>query len=113
TEQPGAAWIEEKLKDSLGTEYQRDGLWLFGIFGALHSIWPPEPLLTYLNRAASAAKKKPVIVSIGRMGPGAKIWEQMARDYSGRFTFVRLGEQPMERVSEFLSFIDYGIATSP
>jgi hypothetical protein len=37
----------------------------------------------------------------------------MAQDYADRFAFVRLGEQPTVHVSEYLSFLDCGIATTP
>ena len=108
------AWIESQLQTALGGEYRREAVWLFGLFGALHPQWPPEPLLTHLHRAAQTAGKKPVLLSIGRTGDaGSDLWNRLAQDYSDRFAFVRLGEQPTEHVSEYLSFLDYGIATTP
>ena len=110
----GKAWIESQLRTALGVEYRREAVWLFGLFGALHSQWPPEPLLTHLHRAAQVAGKKPVLLSIGRTGDaGAELWKRIARDYADRIAFVRLGEQPTEHVSEYLSFLDCGIATTP
>jgi len=111
---PDTGWIESQLQTALGGGYRREDVWLFGLFGALHPQWPPEPLLTRLHRAAQAAGKKPVLLSIGRTGsPGTDLWNRIARDYAGRFAFVRLGEQPTEHVSEYLSFLDCGIATTP
>ncbi len=108
------AWIESQLQTAFGGDYRREAVWLFGFFGALHPQWPPEPLLTHLHRSAQAAGKKPVLLSIGRTGSaGADLWNRIAQDYANRFAFVRLGEQPTEYVSEYLSFLDCGIATTP
>ena len=110
----GTAWIESQLQTALGADYRRESVWLFGLFGALHPQWPPEPLLTHLHRAAQTAGKKPVLLSIGRTGSaGSDLWNRIAHDYADRFAFVRLGEQPTEHVSEYLSFLDCGIATTP
>lgn len=112
--EPGSVWIQSQLRTALGGEYRRETLWLFGLFGALHAQWPPEPLFTRLHRVAQAAGKTPVILSIGRTGQaGLELWNRMAQDYSDRFVFLRLGEQSLERISEYLSFLDCGIATSP
>ena len=111
---PGTAWIESQLRTALGGAYRREAFWLFGLFGALHAQWPPEPLLTHLHRAAQAAGKRPVLLSIGRTGDaGLELWNRIAQDYAGRFTFLRLGEQPTEHISEYLSYLDCGIATTP
>jgi hypothetical protein len=110
----GKAWIEAQLRNALGAGYCREAVWLFGLFGALHAQWPPEPLLTRLHRAAQTAGKKPVLLSIGRTGDaGAELWKRIAHDYADRFAFIRLGEQPTGHVSEYLSFLDCGIATTP
>ena len=83
--------------------------WLFGLFGTLHPVWPPEPLFSYLRESG----KKIVIAHIGHLGSGEALWEKITRDYAGVFEFRRLGEQPTDRVSEFFSKLDFGIATSP
>jgi hypothetical protein len=107
-------WLESQLKSALGNGYRRRETWLFGFFGGLHPQWPPEPLLTYLRQAARTAGKKPVLLSVGRIGEaGLDLWSRMARNYSDCFGFVRLGEQSTERISEYLSSLDCGIATSP
>lgn len=107
------AWIETQLRVALGGEYRRDALWLFGFFGALHTQWPPEPLLTHIHLAAQASGRKPVLLSIGRMGTaGEELWNRLAHEQSDRFTFLCLGEQTAEHISEYLSFLDCGIATT-
>ena len=112
-ENPCFGWIEERLKTASGTDFHRERYWLFGIFGGLPPVWPPEPLLPRLIAAARGAGKEVALISIGRMGGGEQLWERMSQDYGDRMVFVRLGEQPSEKVSELLTFLDYGIATSP
>lgn len=83
--------------------------WTFGFFGTLHPVWPPEPLFSHLRESC----KKIVIAHVGRLGSGEVLWEKIARDYAGVFEFRRLGEQPPEKIADFFSSIDFGIATSP
>lgn len=106
-------WIEDRIEAAAGGGFQRERLWLFGIFGGLHPVWPAEPLLPRLIEAARTVGKGAVLVSVGRIGGGEQLWARMSRDYADRMVFVRLGEQPTEQVSELLTFLDYGIATSP
>ena len=112
-EKPCFGWIEERLKTASGGDFHRERYWLFGIFGGLPPVWPPEPLLPRLIAAARGAGKEVALISIGRMGGGEQLWERMSQDYGSRMVFVRLGEQPSEKVSELLTFLDYGIAASP
>jgi hypothetical protein len=110
---PSLDWIESQLRGTLGDGYRREAVWLFGFFGGLPAQWPREPLLTDLCRAAAEAGKKPVLLSIGRIGEtGLELWNGMKKHYADRITFLRLGEQPVEHVSEYLSFLDYGLATT-
>lgn len=112
--EPGTEWIESRLRTVFGSGYNRDRFWLFGIFGGLPMQWPPEPLFTHLHRASEAAGKRPVILSLGRIGStGASLWDRLASDYARHFTFLRLGEQTADRISECLSYLDYGLATTP
>jgi hypothetical protein len=107
-------WMKSQMLTALGVGYLRKDTWLIGFFGALHAQWPEEPLLTFLRRAAESACKRPVLLSIGRIGgAGLELWNRMANTYIDHFTFVRLGEQPQERISEYLSWLDFGIATTP
>lgn len=94
-------------------EINRQKFWLFGIFGSLHPVWPPEPLFSRLRDAAECSGRRIVIVSIGRMGGGEALWESLSQRYSQWFDFVRLGERSVEQVSDFFHWIDFGIATTP
>lgn len=110
----GTAWMESELEKLLGHPHCRNDFWLFGFFGALHSQWPPEPLLSRLHNAARSVGKKPVILSIGRTGDsGLELWNRLVRDYADRFIFLHLGEQSVEHISEYLTALDCGIATTP
>jgi len=84
---------------------------VFGLFGTLHPVWPPEPLFSRLIRLG----KKIVVAHIGRLGEaGEPLWKRLAGDYAGAIEFKRLGEQPPEKIAEFFRReIDFGIATTP
>jgi len=104
-----------KLKD-VGIEINdknRDDYWLFGMFGALHSVWPPEPLFLYLKEAQERYNKKIVILSVGDMGKGKELWGKISERYKNTFSFLELGRQPAEAISWVFNSIDYGIAASP
>jgi len=91
----------------------RSQYWIFGFFGTLHSVWPPEPLFSKLRETASQNDKKVVLISAGRIGGGEALWKQMAARYKTEFAFFRLGEMAPERVSEWLNSLDFGVATTP
>lgn len=95
------------------TAGNREQFWLVGFFGTLQPIWPPEPLFTYLDQAALQHRKKVALISIGRLGSGKNLWEDLAKTYASKFTFLQLGKYSADQVSAFLNSIDIGIATSP
>jgi glycosyltransferase involved in cell wall biosynthesis len=101
-------WLESTLKLN-----ERGEHWIFALFGTLHPIWPPEPLFSYLTEAAEQSGKRVIIAGIGRIGPGETLWNRLTCEYGDVFRFVHLGEQPAERISEFLQAADFGIAASP
>jgi hypothetical protein len=88
---------------------RKTGKLTFALFGTLHPIWPPEPLLTQLGRLADQV----TLAHVGRMGAGEALWAQMERTYGGKISFLRLGELPPERIAAFFTEADYGIATTP
>ncbi|HEX4085098.1 MAG TPA: glycosyltransferase [Chthoniobacteraceae bacterium] len=79
----------------------------FGMFGELHDVWPPEPLLSRLLEAGRPIR----IEHIGKIGRGGLLWKRMTK--RDGITFQRHGEQPAERISQFLMDMDFGIATTP
>lgn len=111
---PGSDWLFDQVRSANpAAPLVRDQMWIAGMFGALHAVWPPEPLLTSLQASAGKAKKHLVIAAIGKLGPGERLWEKMEIDHGHRMQFLRLGEQPASTVSEFLRLVDFGLATSP
>lgn len=109
-------WLEQQLLQ-LGSKppsaAPHAGQWRFGFFGTLPELWSPEPLFTYIAAAAERAKRQVAVISIGRMGPGERLWRTMQSQYGQRFHFARLGERSREEVSTFLQNIDFGLATTP
>lgn len=96
------------------TPQNRPDFSIFGMFAALHPIWPPEPLFTVLSKAAAACGRRLIIASAGRLGGGGeRLWQQLTETYRGQLSFLRLNEQPVARISDYLQWIDCGIAASP
>jgi len=85
--------------------------WRFGIFGAIHPAWSPEPLFSSLVNAAPG--RNVVVASIGRSGPGKANWQAIRARYGKPFSIVSLGERTVEELSTFLQSVDFGIATTP
>jgi hypothetical protein len=79
------------------------------MFGELHPVWPPEPLLGALRGMG----KRIEIEHIGRIGKGLELWQRLEQQYGAEFAFKRHGEQPAARISQFLMDMDFGIATTP
>ncbi len=92
---------------------RRGEWWLFVLFGTLHPVWPPLPLLSELQASAAEAGKRLALISVGRLGSGEALWAQMSATYAPRVPMLRLGEQPPERISEVLQAVDFGVATTP
>ena len=115
TEKSGDSWLFPEL-ENVGlniTAANRNKVWLVGFFGVLHPPWPAEPLFGYLAQAAKKHNRKIAIISIGRLGYGENKWKEITQAYSPQFTFLRLGEQSAEKISQFFNSIDYGIAATP
>lgn len=105
-------WLDEALHVGGCDPFSRDRWWLFAMFGTLHPIWPPEPLLSLLRVAAMKAGRQIAIVSVGHVGSGEVLWREMSERYRD-MVFVRLGEQPASRIAGVFKAADFGIATTP
>jgi hypothetical protein len=108
-----APFLAEVGCDGLSAPRRREDWWVFAMFGTLHPVWPPQPLLDELQASAAAAGKRIAIVSAGRLGAGESVWDGMSSTYGSRVPMLSLGEQPAERISELFNTADFGIATSP
>lgn len=93
-------------------EADRGQWWIFGFFGSLSSSWPTEPLFSVIHQAALACGRRVLIASIGRLGD-EEHWNRIVNEYSNRLHFLKLGELPADKVSQYLQFIDFGIAPTP
>lgn len=91
----------------------RQKWWLVAIFGTLHPVWRPEPLMQRLQAAAAESGRRLALISVGRLGPGESLWREMQGRYGALTPMLRLGEQPETRISQLLNSVDFGIATSP
>lgn len=100
-------WLQHELRG------EAPDRWVFAFFGTLHPQWQPEPLFTHLRAAAAGSSRRVVLASIGRLGPGAALWDHLDRQYGAEFDFVRLGEQSEGRIAALLSRADFGVAASP
>ncbi len=109
-----AQWLYEEFeKTNIElTEANRNEWWTFGFFGSLSPAWPAEPLLSYIYQAAQHNNRQVLIASVGRVGD-EDYWKLLAIEYSNRFHFLKLGERPVDKVSQYLQFLDFGIAAAP
>jgi hypothetical protein len=114
-ESDATAWLAPRLAEA-GCDAlsgRRQNWWLFVLFGTLHPVWPPQPLLKDLEAAAASAGKRIALISAGRLGAGEPLWNEMSAAHGSRIPMLRLGEQPAGRISELLQTVDFGIATTP
>ena len=80
-----------------------------GIFGSLHPEWSPDEMLAQLKTLG-----KPIQLShIGRIGPGESRWKDLTERYGSEVELSRLGERSLAEISQFFSFVDFGVATTP
>jgi len=89
--------------------------WSFVLFGAINRDWRPEPLLQQIESARVLHGVESChFASVGNAGDyGARLWDSLSSTSYPAFTFSRLGELPVERVSEQLQQADFGIAVMP
>jgi hypothetical protein len=89
--------------------------WTFVVFGTINRDWSPEPLLQQIESARVLHGVESCrFVSVGNAGDyGARLWDSLSSTSYPAFTFSRLGELPVERVSEQLQQADFGISVMP
>jgi hypothetical protein len=115
TDRKADGWLPGRLAEAGGefTPETRNRYWLFGIFGTLHPVWPPEPLLSRLKKIANRQGRELILLSIGRIGSGNELWQRLRAAYSPEIRFLQLGELSADEVSEVFNSLDFGIATTP
>ncbi len=89
----------------------RSDWWMFGVFGAIHSNWPAEPLLHSPCESARRVGKRAALLSFGRAGDRTRLthWRRAIPTLA----VVELGEMPATKISELLNTIDFGLAATP
>jgi glycosyltransferase involved in cell wall biosynthesis len=105
-------WLDSEF-ERLGAVQGQSPHWIFAFFGTLHPAWEPEPLFSYVARAAEETHRKVIIAGIGRLGPGEALWTRLCQQYGAAFQFLHLGEQLPERISALLAAADFGITSTP
>jgi glycosyltransferase involved in cell wall biosynthesis len=80
-----------------------------GMFGSIHPEWSPDEMLVRLE-----SLNKPIqLFHIGRIGAGESVWLDLTRRFGPEVKLRRLGEQPLEKISQFFSSVDLGVTTTP
>jgi len=84
------------------------------LFGSLYPEWKPEPLLGMWIGASAKTRKRPVLLSVGRLGTvGKAVWKKLQQDYSARVEFITLSEISAQAISGLMQLADFGLASSP
>ena len=112
---PGVDWFLEVLGDpgKPVAELERKQHLAGGFFGGILANWEPEPFFSSLRKVAQKTGQKVSICSAGRMGGGGEaIWGRLLSGYPD-FRFRKFGALPVERVSQYLQNLDFGIAATP
>ncbi|MBC8122476.1 MAG: hypothetical protein H7Y22_11630, partial [Gemmatimonadaceae bacterium] len=110
----GDSWVFTALKaNGFGISSEnRHKCILFGFFGTIQTHWPAEPLFQYLLELVQQYGYKIAVISVGHLRNGAAVWSRLVETYSSTLTFLRLDEQPTEKISELLNSLDFGISTT-
>jgi len=89
--------------------------WTFVVFGTINRDWSPEPLLQQIESARVFHGIGTCrFVSVGNAGDyGATAWDSLTSTSYPAFTFTRLGQLSVERVSEQLQQADFAISVMP
>ncbi|MHA3772794.1 hypothetical protein ACXR0O_14770 [Verrucomicrobiota bacterium sgz303538] len=108
----GTANVAELPLASSDEASARSETWTFGFFGNISKGWDPEALLAALTNLRVATRKEVNVLSIGNCGVfGEQFFDRMRTENLPGFTFLRLGPQSEERVSEYLRRLDFGLTT--
>ena len=112
----GARWLYEVLATHGivfdGQESRRP--LLMGMFGTIHPQWRPDPFIAQTLRISRQMQRQLVLLVIGRIGKGGeRTLQEIENLYRKDFLCLNLGEQSLDRISEFLQTIDFGVTTSP
>jgi len=102
-----------QLNQALGiSDDQRAGWLILGIFGTIQIELRTSDWFARVLDWAVANSRRVALLGIGRItSPGNILWAKLINQYADQASFYHFGEQPPAHISQYLSFIDYGIAT--
>jgi hypothetical protein len=105
-------WLGVEL-DRLGiSQPDRKSSVLLGIFGSIQTEWTTDGWLEHLIDGAKKKGCRVAILGIGRLhAAGRAQFQALAAGHRNHMVVHHFGEQPVERVSEFLQTVDGGIST--
>jgi glycosyltransferase involved in cell wall biosynthesis len=107
-------WLEEKWPRGPFKAADRDGWWIFVVFGSIHPEWDADDFLQRALPAAQRAGKKCVLISIGQPGVAGERTLRGLQDREGNlWRFLHLGPQPEEDISQCLLMADFGVSAVP
>ena len=92
---------------------ERSSRWIVAMAFAIPVEWNPIPWFDALCAAAEEARKRILVVSVGRQGRGQRVWHQITRRYGDRIYFSDLGICSEARISACLQQADFGLALTP
>jgi len=109
-------WIWEAISPQIVEKIDlrnRNEFLIGGIFGSLYySSWNLGSLMIQLQREYEEHGRKVIILSFGKLGETLNYWNELKNTY--KFcSFVLLGTQSEEKISQCLQVIDFGIITTP
>jgi len=109
-------WIWETINNQTEHEIDlanRKEILIGGIFGSFYySSWNLHSLMIQLQREHDEHGRKIILLSFGKLGETLKYWNELKNIY--KFcSFIVLGPQPEEKISQCLQVIDFGIITTP
>lgn len=108
-----SGWTQRQLTQCTEGKVDLANAWIFGAFGTLY---PDCDFTAFIDSAASVAKtegRPVIIVTIGATGEtGERNLSDAARRHPHHVFVVRLGVQPVERISDFLQYVRWGLTTT-
>jgi hypothetical protein len=105
--------FQDKLSDKLGLNAtNRAEFSILGIFGSLHKEYDFHTVLQEALAKATAANKKLIFVSFGRMRE-LEEFNRLKALFKSKINFVLLGELPEAEVSTTMRVLDEAISCTP
>jgi len=99
---------------SLARNPGQQDVMIAGMFGSIHPEMSDTGWLDALDTVCRTSGRQLLVAHIGRAGAaGEKVWAHLEHLFRERVRFLALGERLPDEISELLSGLDIGIATSP